>query len=183
MNVLNIRTGELSKYLPDHRNTYSLTGKSIKYVCIDKQGVYWLAIYRGGVNKYDANLNLFHLKQSNMYDLNGLNASIVTSFAESENARIYVGTDGGGLNVFDRNTELFKRIKISPAEESNATGLTILSMKMARTKKLYIGTYGMGLFVMDTGTEQVRQFQRGERSDQLNSNEIFCIKEDSKGQI
>lgn len=183
LNVLNIRTGELSKYLPDHRNTYSLTGKSIKYVCIDKQGVYWLAIYRGGVNKYDANLNLFHLKQSNMYDLNGLNASIVTSFAESENARIYVGTDGGGLNVFDRNTELFKRIKISPAEESNATGLTILSMKMARTKKLYIGTYGMGLFVMDTGTEQVRQFQRGERSDQLNSNEIFCIKEDSKGQI
>ncbi|MEJ7559015.1 MAG: two-component regulator propeller domain-containing protein [Pedobacter sp.] len=183
LHTLNIKTGEMGKFMPDHRNIYSLTSKSIKYVYIDNQGVYWLAVYRAGINKYDTNLNLFHLKQSNMYDHNGLNASIVTSFAESADAKIYVGTDGGGLNVFDRKTELFRRIKMPEVNEQNSTGLAIMTMKMTRAKKLYIGTYGTGLFVMDVGTEKTHQFQRGDRSDQLNSNEIFCIKEDKSGQI
>lgn len=183
LHILNIHTGEIRRHMPDHRNTYSLTSKSIKFVYIDKQGMYWVAVYRGGVNKYDTNLNLFHLKQSNMYDINGLNASIVTSFAESSNGNIYVGTDGGGLNVFDRKTELFRRISFPQVNDRNSTGLAIMTINVANGKNIYIGTYGTGMFIMDRFTERMHQFQRGDRNDQLNSNEIFCIKEDSKGQL
>lgn len=183
LHVINIKTGLIHRYMPDHRNAYSLTGKSIKYIYIDRQGVYWVAVYRGGVNKFDTNLNLFHLKQSNMYDLNGLNASIVTSFAECGDGKIYVGTDGGGINVFNRRTELFTRLHMPQMDQRSSAALSIMTMKTSSDNKLYIGTYGTGLFVMNTDKKQVQQYQRGEKTDELNSNEIFCIKEDRKGQI
>ncbi|AMP99865.1 hypothetical protein AY601_2991 [Pedobacter cryoconitis] len=183
LNILDITTGEITKYMPDSRNTYSLTGKFINCMYIDKQGTYWVGPFRGGINKYDNNLNLFHLKQSNIFDQRGLNGSVVTSFAGYTPDEIFVGTDGGGLNLFNRKTELFRHINMPLANGSSSAGISIMVMEMTRSKKLYIGTYSKGLFVMDTGTEKIQQFKAGNRADELNSNDIFCVKEDSKGKI
>lgn len=183
LNILDITTGRITKYKPDSRDTYSLTGKSISCIYIDKQGIYWVGPFRGGINKYDNNLNLFHLKQSNFFDQRGLNGSVVTSFATYKNDEIFVGTDGGGLNLFNRKTELFRHFNMPLANGNPSGDISIMAMEMTRSKKLYIGTYSKGLFVMDTGTEKIRQFKAGENADELNSNDIFCIKEDSKGKI
>lgn len=183
LNIMDIKTGGITKYIPDSRDIYSLTGKSISCIYIDKQGIYWLGPFHGGVNKYDTNLNLFHLKQSNVFDPKGLNGSVVTSFAENGNGGIFVGTDGGGLHLFDRKTELFRHFKLSSTNGNVSGNLSIMTMEMTRSKKLYIGTYSQGLFVLDTRTEKVQQFKAGSNSGELNSNDIFCIKEDRNGKI
>lgn len=183
LNILNIKTGAITRYKPDSRDTYSLTGKSISYIYIDNQGIYWLGAYHGGINKYDTNLNLFQLKQSNIFDQNGLNASVVTSFAEYRDDEIFVGTDGGGLNLFNRKTELFKRFNFSLASGSTLSNVSIMGMEITRSKQLYLGTYSNGLVVMDLKTGQFRQITYSDRANALNSNDIFCIKEDRKGKI
>lgn len=183
LNILNIKSGEIKRYKPDSRDFYSLTGKSISYVYIDDKGIYWLAPYHGGINKYDTNLNLFQLKQSNIFDQNGLNASVVTSFAEYRNDEIYVGTDGGGLNLFNRKTELFKRFNFPLASGSTLSNVSIMGMEITRTDQLYLGTYANGLVVMDLKTGKFRQITRSNSVDGLNSNDIFCLKEDRHGKI
>ena len=183
LNILNIKTGEFTRYKPDFRDIYSLTGKSISYIYIDNQGIYWLGPYHGGINKYDTNLNLFQLKQSNIFDQNGLNASVVTSFAEYRDDEIFVGTDGGGLNLFNRKTELFKRFNFPLANGITLNKISIMTMEITRSKKLYMGSYSNGLIVMDLVTEKISQFMHSDRADGLNCNDIFCIKEDKSGKL
>ncbi|WP_217277299.1 hybrid sensor histidine kinase/response regulator transcription factor [Pedobacter foliorum] len=183
LSVLDIKRGTFKSYNADPRDIYSLTGRSISCIYIDNQGIYWLGPYRGGVNKYDTNLNLFQLKQSNIFNRNGLNASIVTSFAEYKDDDIFVGTDGGGLNVFNRKTELFKRFDFPLANGANLSNISIMNMELTRSKQLYLATYASGLVVMDVKSGKFRQITSRNRPDALNSNDIFCVKEDRKGKI
>jgi len=183
LNILDIKTGKITVYKPDPRDIYSLTGKSISCIYIDNQGIYWLGPYHGGIDKYDTNLNLFQLKQSNAFDQSGLNAPVVTSFAQYQDDQIFVGTDGGGLNLFNRKTELFKRFHLPLANGSKMSNISIMNMEMTRSQKLYMGTYANGLVVMDLHSEKISQFMHNGHSDALSSNDIFCIKEDRLGKL
>lgn len=183
LNILDVKTGTIKKYKHDERNIYSLSGKSINSIYIDKQGIYWVAPYRGGINKFDENLNLFDLKASNIFDEHGLYGSIVTSFAEDKNGNLFVGTDRGKLNLFNRKTDLFQHFDMEPKDKSSVDGISIIALEMAKSNKLYVGTFSYGLFVLNPITGTFQQFQRGTNPENLNSNDIYSIKEDSKGKI
>jgi signal transduction histidine kinase/ligand-binding sensor domain-containing protein/DNA-binding response OmpR family regulator len=183
LNILNVKTGEITRHKPDSRDIYSLTGKSVSCIYTDDKGICWLGVYHGGVNKYDTNLNLFQLKQSNVFDQNGLNAPVVTSFAEYKDEEIFVGTDGGGLNLFNRKTELFQRFNLPLANGGTLNNISIMAMEITRSKKLYMGTYSNGLVAMDLASRKLSQFTYSGRPDGLNCKDIFCIKEDKSGKL
>lgn len=176
IDIMNMQTGECTRIKPDVRNAYSLNRKAVRVIYIDEQGIYWVSTYQGGINKYNKNLNLFQLKQSNPFDEKGLHASLVTSFAEADNGNVFVGTDGGGLHVFDPKSGLFTQLKPETACSS------ILALEKG-SDGLWIGTFATGLFHLDATTRKWKQFKKGTGPDSLNSNDIFCIKEDNKGKI
>jgi ligand-binding sensor domain-containing protein len=182
LNILDTKTLKFTALKPNPRNLFSLTNRSVRCIMIDKGGTSWLGTFQGGVNKYDSNLALFNLVKSNSFDKQGLLAPIVTSFAEYNKDRIFIGTDGGGVHLFDKGTGLFSHInlKISGRPSNN---LSVLALEMDKTQKLWIGTYQNGLFRLDPENGTYTHFVAGNRPDEINQNDIFCIKEDSKGQI
>lgn len=183
LNILDIKTQKFSRFFPDSRNNNSLTSKSIRFIYIDKEGIYWLGTYQGGINKYDKNLSIFHLKQSNLFDKNGLKAPVVTAFAKgSSDNNVYVGTDGGGLHLFDKKTGLFNHVAIRSGQQS-LNNLSILAMEKSRANELWIGTYATGLFKYDPLTGASRQFKMGAGADDLGGKDVFCLKEDQHGNI
>lgn len=182
LKILNTETGAVAEYQVDHRNIYSLTAESVRCIYIDPQGSYWLGTFRGGVNRYNKNLNLFNYVQANVFDAKGLNASIVTSFAENADGNVFAGTDQG-LNVFHPATKLFRPIPLKSDRKGNDGALSILAMRMNRRRQLYIGTFSDGLFLLDPRTEKYEQLLQGSGMHDLNSNDIFCITEDSKGNM
>jgi signal transduction histidine kinase/ligand-binding sensor domain-containing protein/DNA-binding response OmpR family regulator len=183
LDILDTQTGKVVAFKPDFRNNHSLDAKSVRCIFIDKQGVYWIGTYQGGVNKYDSNLNLFNYIQSNIFDEKGLNASIVTSFAEDKSGNVYVGTEGGGLDLFDRKTNLFQHIGIQSKRKGSAGPPIILNLLMSRKGHLIIGTYNDGLFVFDPASRAYKQLMKGPNIGDLASDDIFCVTEDSKGNI
>lgn len=184
LNILDTKSYEINTYKPDSRDIHSLIAKSVRCVYIDKQGIYWLGTFKGGINKYDKNLSLFSLKQSNPFDTRGLTGSNVTSFAESADGDVFVGTDGGGLNLFQRRTELFSHYNLQPrGKEAQSNRLSILALEMSRNNRLWIGTYSDGLFEFDPRTGNYRQFVQGSTPGTITNNNVFCLKEDSKGNI
>lgn len=183
LDILDTRTGNIKVFRPDHRNIHSLTANPVRYIYIDQQGFYWLGTVSGGVNKYDRNLNLFNLIQSNIFDEKGLNSRIVTSFAEDKNGNVYVGTESGGLSLFDPKTKLFQHIPIRSRRPGTDNRLTILALKMSRKNRLMIGTYSNGLFVLDPASGGYQQLMQSTNADALNSNHIYCFEEDHKGNI
>jgi len=182
LHVLEPNSGQMVTYLPDESNVHGLTSKSIKSIYIDKEGIYWLGTYRGGINKYDKNLNLFDVRLNDAFLDNGARSSIVTSFAEWGNDKVWVGTDGGGLYTFDRRTEALQRYSLQ-ADGKTKQQLAVLALKAARDGRLYIGTFGDGLIIVDPVTGRTRHMRKGQGISDLNSDDVYSIFEDSKGRI
>lgn len=180
LNILNPSTNKIKRVERSGRNSYSLVGKSVKSMLIDKQGIYWVATFRGGVNKYDKNLAFFDLRQSNRYDPFGLSSSVVTSFIEADNNKIYVGTDGGGLNLFDISKGTFNHISL--LKSSGIDALSILTMEKVGNE-IWIGTFLKGLYIFNTETGITKQFIKGDGPQNISGNDVFCIKRDSKGNV
>lgn len=182
LHIINIKSQTVATHVPRGKHTYSLSSKSIRCVYIDKQGIYWLGTFRGGINKYDKNLNLFDVRLSSAIFGNSHPPPIISAFVEDRQGNIFMGTDGGGLFRFNRNTE-----QICPADLElpvrNDKSLSILALHHSRDNKLYIGTYTQGLMILDRATGKYHHLKQGAGPDALSSNDIFCIREDSKGNI
>ena len=181
LKIIDLNSAAITSYKPNYRDSYSLTGKSISSIYIN-DGIYWLGPFHGGISKYDSNLNLFNLKQSNVFDPNGLSAAVITSFAQYRD-EIFVGTDGGGLNLFNPRTELIKRFNAKLPDGSAMNNISIIAMAITKEKKLLMGTYSNGLVSMDLLTDDLLQIKRSTKANGLNSNDVFCLKEDRTGKI
>lgn len=182
LHIINTRSRTVATHLPRGKHTYSLSSKSIRCVYIDKQGIYWLGTFRGGINKYDRNLNLFDVRLSSAIFGNSHPPPIISAFVEDRQGNIFMGTDGGGLFRFNRKTEQVSRADLE-LPVRNDKSLSILALHQSRDNKLYIGTYTRGLMILDRATGKCRHLKQGAGPDELSSNDIFCISEDSKGNI
>ncbi|MFD1256078.1 two-component regulator propeller domain-containing protein [Mucilaginibacter terrae] len=183
LNILNLQTGAVDHYLPDGRNVYSLSGKSVRSILVDKQGIYWLGLYVAGVNKYDSNLTFFNLKKSNPYDPFGLSSGFVTSFAQGNGNNIFVGTDGGGLSSFNTQNGLFKHYSITSARKKDGSQLSILALTKTTDGNLWIGTFQDGLIRVNPANGSVKQFLEGAGNTTINNNDVFCLKQDRSGKL
>lgn len=183
LNIVDPVSGKSKRYNHDDRDKFSVSSKSIRCIYSDAAGIYWLGTYQGGVDKYDKNLTLFNSRQNNAYDPAGLNAPFVSSFAENKDGDIFVGTDGGGLNLFHIKSGLFSHIAIKARKKINSAGLPILTMMLDHNQQLWIGTFQDGIFIYNTKTGQYQQLTAGNDAAHINQDEIFCIKEDTRGKI
>jgi signal transduction histidine kinase/ligand-binding sensor domain-containing protein/DNA-binding response OmpR family regulator len=182
LSVFNPQQQQFSAYTPENGNIHSLTSNWIRCAYIDNEGIYWFGTFRGGINKYDKNINLFNLIPASAFKRNRTVMPIISAFAENINGKVFVGTDGEGLFEFDQKTRSIKPIFIDPAEKTGQP-VSILALQKARDKKLYIGTFSHGIIIMDLLTGSVRSLQKGAGTGDLNNNDIFTLFEDSKGNV
>jgi signal transduction histidine kinase/ligand-binding sensor domain-containing protein/DNA-binding response OmpR family regulator len=179
LEVLDAASGRAVSYLPDG-NVHGLTSKAIKSIYIDKEGIYWLGTYRGGINKYDKNLNLFDVKPGDAFPGAGARKPVVSSFAERRDGKVWVGTDGGGLYSFDRGKDELERV---PLRGVGMEAPAVLALKVARNGRLYIGTLGDGLLTLDAAGSGARRVVTGPLAGNLNGDEVYSILEDRQGRI
>lgn len=182
IHALDPHTGRAAAYLPEDGNMHSLTSKVIRSIYIDKEGIYWFGTYRGGVNKYDKNLNLFPGKFWATFHDNGSKSSIVTAFAQADDGHVWVGTDGGGMYLFDEKGNRIRRCEVQ-LDGLRSNDLSVLSLRRLHNGTLYIGTAGNGAIVLDPVTGKAKHLSAAHGAEDLNSGDIYCITEDSKGQI
>lgn len=181
LNIFEYTTGKNTQIKYDARKEQGIGSKTLTSIYIDKSDICWIGMYRAGINKYDRHLNLFNLIKGNPFDQTGLPGSIVTSFAEADNNNVYVGTDDGGLSLYDIKNASFRRISLPSKLQNNKNSLAIVSLASTRNKQLLVGTYANGLFIITPATGQQQQLVKGSGKNDINSNDIFCIKEDKKG--
>lgn len=181
LNIMDAGSGKVTRLIYDYRNVHGLTSEGIRSVYIDDKGIYWLGTIRGGIDKYDKNLNLFNLVLSNPFDTYGLNAPVVTSFAEQPGGKVFVGTEGGGVSLFDPQTKQFRHFNLISAREGADKRLIVMSLQTTRDNRLLIGTLFDGLFILNPGNGTYRQILKETNAGEKNANDIYCIMEDREG--
>jgi signal transduction histidine kinase/ligand-binding sensor domain-containing protein/DNA-binding response OmpR family regulator len=180
--VYNIQADQFSVYTHENRNHQSLSSNVVRCIYIDKHGIYWFGTYQGGVCKYDKNLNLFNLTLSSSFQENRASIAVITALAENKNGHVLVGTSGNGLYEYDRKKEQVYPVNL-PVKNMPANSLIVLALLRTQTNKLYIGTYEHGLIIEDQQTGAYKQLLKGPGLNDLTSNDIFCLFEDSKGNV
>lgn len=175
--------GSIARYTPDPRNAASISSPSIRSIFIDSLGSYWIGTFRGGLNKYDENLNLFTKITYNPFDPFGIKSPKITAFA-SLKGRIYIGTDGGGLQYLDRESNTIRPLQLPmPPGANTNTSVAIMHLFVASDQKLWIGTYSYGLYSYDPATQRFTHYTAGPLPTQLNNDQIFAITEDKAGNL
>ncbi len=182
IDIFDIRANTVTNYKPDIRNAASISSRAIRSIFFDKNGVYWIGTFRGGLNKYDENFNHFNLKEYNAFDPFGLRAPIVTSFAATKKG-IFVGTDGGGLQLYNPSTGLLNHIGLPLEEKTDKQDLSILTLETSSDDKLWIGTFANGVYRYDPATGSHTRYTKGSSPAHINNNDVFCLKQDSKGNM
>jgi signal transduction histidine kinase/ligand-binding sensor domain-containing protein/DNA-binding response OmpR family regulator len=182
IHTFDAHSGHTVSYLPEDGNLNSLTSQSIRSIYIDKEGIYWFGTFRGGINKYDKNLNLFPGKFWAAFHESGSKSSTVTSFAQADDGGIWVGTDGGGLFEFNEKKDRIQRLNLEWGA-GKSDDLSVLSLKRLRNGTLCIGTSGKGLILLDPAGAKARQLTNLHGPNYQNEGDIYSILEDSKGQI
>lgn len=181
LNLFDPQQQVFTVYRPEPGNIHSLTSRSIRCAYIDKQGIYWIGTFRGGIDKYDRNINLFNLQPGNSFPVNNNSGIIVSAFAEKNDGNLFVGTESG-LFEFNRITKSVQPVDV-PVNTEPGAPLTVLYLHKSRDNKLYVGTFEEGVYIKDLTTGSWQHLKNGPGAGGPGSNEIFCISEDSKGNI
>jgi len=182
INSVNIATGKVATYNTEDGNIFSLTGKAISCSYFDKEGIYWFGTFIRGINKYDRNINLFGLKLTSTFCRKGGPPPMVTNFAENTNGNVYVATFDGGLYRFDLRTGEVRQTDVRLSGRT-VEPLEIMALHMTHENRLCIGTYGKGVIILNTITGKTEQITTGNTPGHPYSNDIYCMTEDSRGNI
>jgi signal transduction histidine kinase/ligand-binding sensor domain-containing protein/DNA-binding response OmpR family regulator len=180
--VYNIQADSFSVFTHENRNHQSLSSNALRCIYIDKHGIYWFGTYQGGVCKYDKNLNLFNLTLNSSFQENRTNFAVITAMAENKNGQVLLGTNGNGLYAYNRKKEQFYPVNL-PLKNIPANSLPVLALLPTKNNKLYIGTFSHGVIVTELQTGACKHLVKGPGINDLTSNDIFCLFEDSKGNV
>ncbi|MBS1603010.1 MAG: response regulator [Bacteroidetes bacterium] len=180
--IIDPRSGRSVTYRPEEGNSHSLTSEGVTSIYIDPDGIYWIGTFRGGVNKYDKNLNLFDGKMGEAFRDGGVRSSVVTAFAERPDGNLWLSTDGGGLYSFDRKTDRLQRLPFV-VDGRTPSPLPVLAIHRTHDGQLYAGTFNMGLLQYDPVSGRARKVRLSDRDDEPFVNSVYCIREDRSGQV
>jgi signal transduction histidine kinase/ligand-binding sensor domain-containing protein/DNA-binding response OmpR family regulator len=183
LDILDTKTGEFSNIPLNLQEKGVRADASVESVFIDKLGLYWLGTSRHGLSCYDKNLNVFNHVQNFVTNGAELNRPMVSAFAEDQHGNIFVGTQGPGVTLFNRRLKTFQHFDIQSRSKKPRERFIVLSMLLNKKGDLIIGSFGDGLFFFDPISHKYQQLLSGEQVGDLNHNDIFCLKEDSKGNL
>lgn len=145
---------ELIRFDPEEY--IGLPHNSIYDIYEDRKGGLWISTWSGGVSYSHHADNIFKTFRHSSV-ANTLSSNMVSSFAQTTNGDIYVGTELDGLNLFDKKTNKFTKV---PVLEDGGI-LNIKSLCADNYGGLWVGSAFNGLFYRKKGETKFQHFCLG----------------------
>lgn len=145
---------------------------------VDNEKGLWIGTYFGGVNYVPFQKKYFEYFQPYK---KGLDARIVSVFAEADDGNLWLGTDDSGVFCWDRKNNIFR--DYSSFANGKETSYHNIHAILQDGDKLFVGMYMGGLDILDLKTGTVRNYKHNSSNRSLYSSDIYAIYKDSEGDI
>ncbi|MCY1719040.1 response regulator [Prolixibacteraceae bacterium Z1-6] len=161
----------------DQENYKGLPHNSIYGIYEDKQGGIWISTWSGGVAYLHHSDNKFNTYRHSL-NPNTLSANMVSSFAQTSDGELYVGTELDGLNKFDPKSQKFHKVKIL----KNDGILNVKSLCTDDYGGLWVGSAFNGLFYREKGKTEFKHFTLGPENGQGTSRiQVYALCKSDSG--
>ncbi|WP_319501855.1 two-component regulator propeller domain-containing protein [uncultured Draconibacterium sp.] len=161
----------------DHNKYEGLPHNSIFDIFEDNQGGIWIGTWSGGVAYMHHSDNSFtNYRHSD--EPGTISDNMVSSFAQTPDGQIYVGTELFGLNLFDPKTSSF-----SPLQIKKQKGIIdIKAMEVDKDGGLWIGSAFNGLFYRPATQSTFMHFPAGpEDGKHVSAFEVYSLCKSDSG--
>ena len=176
-------TESFIRYIHNESNNASLVDDRILSLFQDQGGVLWVGTF-AGISKWNRSVNSFQLVNSQTVTGKNLSSDIISSFAESENGDLYVGTWGEGINVIDVDKSTISHIRAQPSIKGALQDDKITTLLIDSRENLWVGTNRDGLHFRKKGSNKFVQYLNDPKDDStLSSNQISKIIEVGNGNL
>lgn len=162
---INPQTKKFTAYLPDDKNSESISGRNVTTILEDRFGLIWVGTFDNGLNILDPETECFTHYKHNPNDVRSLNQNYISVIFEDHSGVFYVGTDEM-LHRFDREQNCFIRYQEFPG--------SIKSILEDESGNLWVGTT-KGLSKFNPILKTIRNYDKndGLQGNQFNSRAAF----------
>jgi len=133
-------------------------------------GSEWIATAKGGVGVVDPERERFHTF-SRLPGAGGVALNYVTSFVETPDSNLWIGTEGNGVVVYNRKGESFTGLQ-SPGK--------VINMCLDYTGHIWTAGQAGGIDRIDPATGRAEHYYCNQTSSGLESNWVWMIYEDRR---
>lgn len=148
----------------------------------DKAGILWIGTSSEGISKYDRNLSIFSSFEASLTNTPSAK-NIIRGLAEDKKGNLYLATDAGMKYFNQPNGSYISYRHNSKSKNSLSSDYTSAILINKKNDAVWIGTYANGLDCLDPKTGNFKHYIKGSSLSNLNSNAIYALLEDSKGNI
>lgn len=197
----NPRTGEPLRYTyftnnPD--NSHSLSHNSVRVICEDHAGDFWIGTNGGGLNWFHPENNseslVFKHFRADPDNPHSLSDDKIRAIYEDRKGNLWIGTLGGGLNQLIRpeagdNSFRFVHYRHHPENAKSLSSDFVRAICEDQQGDLWIGTQGGGLNQLSLAEQQkvepefIHFKNDPENPATLSNDYVFSILEDSDGSL
>ena len=171
-------------YTHNPDDPYSLSSNDIYKIYLDRENIFWIGTWGGGLNKMinnsiDNSLITFISYKYNPLDIFSLRTNDVAYIYEDNSGVLWISSWGAGLQIFDKNKKLFKRYEHEPNNPNSLSSTSVWSVFEDREGIRWIGTQDGGLNKMIKGTEEFISYKHNPSDPySLSDNCVSAIYED-----
>ncbi|MGI2336491.1 MAG: sensor histidine kinase [Dehalogenimonas sp.] len=174
LNRLNMKSGEITRYLNDPQNTVTISNNVVMALFKDQYGELWAGT-DGGLNRMDTDTGKITRYQPISTDPNSLSNSRVRAIYEDTEGLIWVGT-ASGLNLFNRTTEDFTQVRQIFGNAYSPSSEIIRAIYEDESGLMWIGTQYGGLYKHEYRFDIFRYYWASPGTiDGLSHNIVTCL--------
>lgn len=164
--------GTITHYKNEAGNINSLAHNSVRDICEDRKGIFWVGTERG-LDYLDKKMNTFtHFTTTD--DPNSLSNSSVFCLLKDHQETFWIGTYFGGVNYFNPDYKIYTHHKASKDEHSGLSSPIVGTIIEGENRQLWIATED-GLNLYDRQKKSFKWYKHIEGANSLSQNKVKCL--------
>ena len=148
----------------------------------DKNGNIWIALYGGGLIRYNLRTKEF-VRYTSRHPQMPLKEDFLQSLMIDDRNNLWIGYNSKGIQVINERNEILASYENNPKDPYSLNNNIVFSMIRALDSKILIGTDGGGIDVFDQGSKRFTHNTVSESEFSLLSNTVQNVYVDRDGII
>lgn len=182
---INRNDNSITHYHHDPKNPYSISANSITDIVRDQNDNLWVSTYHASFNRLNQDGRFTRFLPSAPIDDNGPSTNHIIQMVPDEQGYLWLATYGGGINRFDPVARKFTHLSSENGKNDSLSSNIAWIMFLDDSQNLWVGTQSAGLNMLSRENRLDGQynFKRLTIKDGMNTNTVYAISQDSRGDI